>query len=354
MKISLAMIVKNEEENLNSCLKSIHKIVDEIIMVDTGSTDNTKEIALKYTNKIYDFTWCDDFSKARNFAIEKCTGDWILILDSDEYLTEGSKEELIKFALNNENVIGRICIISKFLDCREESYSKEYVSRFFKKGIYFKGSIHEQLDSNYERVNLNIEVKHNGYYRNNKFERNIRLLEKEYKNNPDDEYITYQIARTFFVEKRYEEANKYFDKAYNFVSKNKFYNKNLVISYLYSCIETNNYQKALDIINDYNKLYENSAEFNFAKGIFYINLILSDVKVYGEFLYLIEDSYLRCLNIGEIEDDSVVGVGSYKAAYNLGVYYESIGDLGKANHYYNISYKYGYEKAETRINMLKI
>lgn len=77
-----------------------------------------------------------------------------------------------------------------------------------------------------------------------------------------------------------------------------------------------------------------------------MNLISSDIETYGEFLYSIEDYYLRCLEIGEIEDDSV---GSYKAAYNLGVYYESIGDLYKANQYYNMSYNDGYEKSKIRM-----
>ena len=77
IQISLCMIVKNEERVLNRCLKSIADLMDEIIIVDTGSTDQTKEIARKYTENIYDFEWKDDFSAARNFAFSKATKDYI-------------------------------------------------------------------------------------------------------------------------------------------------------------------------------------------------------------------------------------------------------------------------------------
>ena len=82
--ISLCMIVKNEEAVLGRCLESIQDVVDEIVIVDTGSTDKTKEIAARYTDKIYDFPWCDDFSAARNFAFSNGTGESLLWMDADD------------------------------------------------------------------------------------------------------------------------------------------------------------------------------------------------------------------------------------------------------------------------------
>ena len=88
VEISLCMIVKNEEKVLARCLDSIAGLMDEIIIVDTGSTDKTKEIAGKYTDNIYDFEWIDDFAAARNFAFSKATKEYIYSADADEVLDE--------------------------------------------------------------------------------------------------------------------------------------------------------------------------------------------------------------------------------------------------------------------------
>ena len=103
MTISLCMIVKNEEKTLGRCLDSIHDIVDEIIIVDTGSEDNTKAIALKYTKDVYDFKWTEDFSAARNYAFSKATKEYIMWLDADDVLFDTDREKLINLKNNFDN-----------------------------------------------------------------------------------------------------------------------------------------------------------------------------------------------------------------------------------------------------------
>ncbi len=93
--ISLCMIVKNEERVLARCLDSVADLMDEIIVVDTGSTDRTKEIASRYTDLIYDFVWTDDFSAARNFAFSKAHMDYIYSADADEVLGEENRERYL-------------------------------------------------------------------------------------------------------------------------------------------------------------------------------------------------------------------------------------------------------------------
>jgi glycosyltransferase involved in cell wall biosynthesis len=94
--ISACLIVKNEEKILARCLESIKEIVDEIIIVDTGSTDRTKEISSNYTDKIYDYKWIDNFADARNFSFSKASMDYIYVADADEVIDEENREKFIK------------------------------------------------------------------------------------------------------------------------------------------------------------------------------------------------------------------------------------------------------------------
>ena len=94
--ISVCMIVKNEEEVLARCLACVTSFADEIIVVDTGSTDKTKEIAAGFTDKLYDFAWCDDFSKARNYSFSKATQDFIMWLDADDVMEEEDREKFLQ------------------------------------------------------------------------------------------------------------------------------------------------------------------------------------------------------------------------------------------------------------------
>ena len=101
------MIVKNEEKVLARCLESVKDIIDEVIIVDTGSSDKTKEIAFNYTDKVFCFKWCDDFSKARNFSFSKATKEYIMWLDADDVILKEDKEKLInlKHTLNKDTDI---------------------------------------------------------------------------------------------------------------------------------------------------------------------------------------------------------------------------------------------------------
>ena len=96
MTISLCMIVRNEEESLERCLESTRNVADEIIIVDTGSTDGTIDIAKRYTQKVYEFPWIDDFAAARNFAFSKATRQYCMWLDADDILEPSDREALLR------------------------------------------------------------------------------------------------------------------------------------------------------------------------------------------------------------------------------------------------------------------
>ena len=107
--LSLCMIVKNEEENIENCLKNAKIYADEIIIVDTGSTDKTKDIARKYTDKIFDFEWVHDFSKARNYAFSMASNQYLMWLDADDFLPEKTVQEILKWKKEEDECDVLIC-----------------------------------------------------------------------------------------------------------------------------------------------------------------------------------------------------------------------------------------------------
>ena len=133
--ISLCMIVKNEEKNLERCLKSYAPLMDEIIVVDTGSTDKTKEIASRFTDKIYEFKWVDDFSAARNFSFEKATCDYIFSADADEVLDEENREQfaILKQVLDEEIEIVQMYYGNQFQNGTIYNYDCELRPKLFKR-----------------------------------------------------------------------------------------------------------------------------------------------------------------------------------------------------------------------------
>lgn len=147
--ISLCMIVKNEEKLLGRCLDSIADLVDEIIIVDTGSTDNTKETAAGYGAQLYDFTWIDDFSAARNFAFSKATCEYIYSADADEVLSEENRE---KFRVLKETLLPEIEIVQmKYANQLQfgsvYNYDEEYRPKLFKRvrNFVWEEPIHEMV-----------------------------------------------------------------------------------------------------------------------------------------------------------------------------------------------------------------
>lgn len=143
------MIVKNEEKVLARCLDSLNGLMDEIIIVDTGSTDKTKEIAAKYTDKIYDFEWIDDFSAARNFAFSKATKDYIYSADADEVLSE---ENYQRFKVLKENLLPEIEIVQMKYGNQLHfgtvyNFDEEYRPKLFKRkrDFIWEEAIHETV-----------------------------------------------------------------------------------------------------------------------------------------------------------------------------------------------------------------
>lgn len=164
MTISVCMIVKNEEKNLADCLDCLKGIADEIIIVDTGSTDATKAIASKYTNKVYDFEWINDFAAARNFAFSKATMDYIYSADADERLDEENRQRFLdlKEALLPEVEIVQMYYCNQLENNTIYSFDKEYRPKLYKRVRQFvwQERIHEAVALEPVVFDSDIEIIH--------------------------------------------------------------------------------------------------------------------------------------------------------------------------------------------------
>ena len=180
--ISLCMIVKNEEEVLDRCLSSIADLMDEIIIVDTGSTDRTKEIARRYTSKIYDFTWTGNFADARNYSFSKASAQYIYCADADEVL---DAENHAKFLLLKKGLLPEIDIVQMYY-CNQLSYNtiynydKEYRPKLYKRLRTFTwvNPIHETVQIQPVIYDSDIEIGH--FPTSSHASRDIQAFEKMY------------------------------------------------------------------------------------------------------------------------------------------------------------------------------
>ncbi|MGG4169104.1 glycosyltransferase family 2 protein [Rossellomorea vietnamensis] len=347
------MIVKNEGTLLGRCLESVCDLVDEIIIVDTGSEDNTIEVAKSYGAKVYDFKWTDHFAEARNYSLSLSSCNWHFVLDADEYLLKGNRDSFNNL-IETPNKIGIIRRIDKFSKDGVINHSQAFLSRIIPKGTKYTGRIHEQLNTNYPKINTAIEVYHDGYFLNEKSSRNLRLL-KHYINEEkyNDPYYLFQMAKELRLTKKYNEAELYYKKCYNHMSDMDSLRPYVVVDHLYNSISSKNFTEGLNVITIEREFLNKYPDFHFVCGLFYMELVFSNVTKYIQYFPLIEREFLKCLEIGDTNQiDSVIGTGSFLAAYNLGVFYETIGNIGKAKEHYRVAVKYNYEPAIKRVSTL--
>lgn len=226
MSLTVCIITKNEEKFIGQCIDSISAISSEIIVVDSKSTDNTVHIALEKGAVVYTIDWINDYSFARNYAIEKAKSDWILFLDADEYLINAKKLMQEAYRKSDSNtggfLIERLDKYRRKEDGKIEQYPIGLV-RLFKNipGIEFKGTVHEQINTTITSNGLKIKIlekskiihqvhKSTDDFIDHKQMYYLHLIEKELKLDPNNIWMQYQHAKTLWYLNRKQEAKTEF------------------------------------------------------------------------------------------------------------------------------------------------
>lgn len=247
--ITLAMIVKNEELHLENCLNSVRGLVDEIVIVDTGSTDKTKEIARNFTSKIFDFEWIDDFSAARNESLKHVTGEWILVLDADETLSEKDHSRIKSivssgqgdgFSLIQRNYINDPSIPG-WISSKDDTY-KESLGftgwfpvpslRLFKnkKNLQWVGRVHERIDKSLSDIKeTDIPIHHFGKIDAEKLRQKDEMYEyigRKKAEELKDYYSYHELGKQYMNNKKIKSAISAFEKSISL-------NKNFALNWFY-------------------------------------------------------------------------------------------------------------------------
>jgi len=223
--LSLCMIVKNEEENLERFFNQVQGYFGEIIVVDTGSTDTTLKLAENAGAKVIKKRWENNFSEARNESLKHASGEWIVVLDADEYLDKENYDKLVKTIKNNEGSAYYLNFRSVIPESKAGNILINSHPRVFRNGlgIVYKGRIHEQIiDSVYKQgkeiLPTDIMVEHYGYKnaaggRQAKIKRNIEILEKETEENPGNAINYFYLGEEYSLLFDWEKAISYYEKA---------------------------------------------------------------------------------------------------------------------------------------------
>ena len=300
--ISLCMIVKDEEKNIRRCLESVKDFVDEIILVDTGSTDKTVEIAKEYGAKIYFHKWANDFSDARNASLEKATKNWILFLDADEELdpTEGFRlKNILSLNSNLEGFHLRLVNIISNTDIGDAIVLRVFKNR---PEYRFEGKMHEQIVGSIERLNgpnfigaTDVKINHYGYDPNfadieKKQKRNLDLL-NSYPEDKRDGYFYYSLGNEYARVENHDKALEIYQKALEIPIKNG--ERPVYLAYLYLNIakvlsSSKRYKDEIEKLHEFENNFKNFKDLYFMECLAYIECNkLSEAKMA---LY----KYLQC------------------------------------------------------------
>ncbi|MNP15737.1 hypothetical protein D3C76_1081070 [compost metagenome] len=234
-------------------------------------------------------------------------------------------------------------------DGAEQTVQAE-VSRLFSPQLRYTGCIHEQLVTSLPRVSTGLELLHDGYFQTNKSDRNIRLLQKELVNKPDEPYLLFQLAKEYKGIDKWVTAEELFEKGYAQLSGRSNYAKEAVVDYLYMLLHNKKYNRALEIISENMEILSNLADFFFVGGLVCMDAAIANPHNAGMYLNQLESFYLRCISLGfENGKEIVKGTSTFLPAYNLGLYYEMMGKAEKAKEFYMYSAEFGYSKAIERL-----
>ena len=344
-RVALVMIVRNEAANVVRALSSARNHVDELVVLDTGSSDATPDLARAAGARVGRFEWCDDFSAARNAALELADADWHVIVDADEWVVDGGRS-LLALRHTAPDFVGTVRVDSRFDTPAGVSTAPSWLPRVLPRGVRYAGRIHEQPQHKLPARRLQVVLDHDGYRTQAlqaKAGRNARLLAEAIERAPDDAYLLYQAGKDHDVYERWAEAAAAFARSRDcdgtatlhtegMVNSTPAWHHDRLVREIHALKKCRRHAEAVHIAEAAMALWPESPDFFFALGDLLLDWAAEEPSRARDLLPMIETAWLRCLEIGERPDleGAVAGRGSTLAAHNLAVLYEGTGRPEKA------------------------
>lgn len=315
---------------------SVRDFVDEMIVVDTGSTDDTVSIAERYGAKIFTYPWDHSFSNARNYAIEKAGHEWILLLDADERLVQEDGPKLQDF-VRTTTFDGAHFKVYNFVGNKGSGqYTLHNAFRLLKnKDIYrFKGDIHEQISRTDGKSFENcfpvtdIRLHHLGYLdsvvaQKDKRSRNIPILLKELEKEPENPFMLFNLGNEYMAERNYQKALELYGKAHVRYVKHEAYAPHLLFRRAMCYYHLEMYAKAIDVLNEGLAVFPGCTDMEFLKGLVYMDWRRDTLAI---------ESFQKALAMGDPHPTLRFsdGCGTTRPLLSLALIYERQHDDGKA------------------------
>ncbi len=319
-RVCLVVIARNEAARISRLLDSVRPWVDEMLVLDTGSSDATPALARSAGARVAHFVWCDDFSAARNAALDLAAADWHLVLDADEWLIEGGPV-LRSLREQRPDHVGSIELLDQFSD-GQDRLAHARLSRVLPGSLRYAGRIHEQPQHHLPLRPLAVKIGHDGYLPERlqaKRGRNEQLLRRDLAQRPDEAYLWYQLGKDQSVYEDHAAAEASFAQAAALPHPEQGWWLDLVARRLFGFKQLKRHDAGMDFAQGQLDICADSPDFYFALGDLLLDCAADLPAQAPSLLPMIEDAWRRCLEIGERPDLSgaVAGRGSHLAAHNL-------------------------------------
>ncbi|MCA1248664.1 glycosyltransferase [Massilia sp. MS-15] len=337
---ALVVIARDEAPTLARCLESARPFVAEMIVLDTGSSDDTAQIAAACGARVIPFAWNDDYGAARNAALAASSADWNLVLDGDEWIdaAQGDVAGILAQACTAAPALGMLPVRLGFDLAGRGLAATAWRPRLLPRGVRYAGAVDEAPTGELPQGRIPLWIDNDGMRRPERAAKRAQragLLLAAQAAAPQDARLAYQAGKLEEARGEHAAAAAHYRHALGLTAPDAAWRHDLVVRAMFTLKMAGQPEEAVHLADLEMDNWQDSPDYYFALGDVLLELASRNPDTAPEVLPMIEASWLRCLELGDQPalEGSVSGRGSFLAAHNLAVLYESQGDAQQAGRF---------------------